>query len=251
MRIAIDWSAVGKSAALFAAIGAFLAFVNPYDATHEMSYIWSFFYWTGLIFVGGITGRLGIIAAENLQSPPHWALFIFLASATSAFGVTIAIYFVEMMRVGRFYIPLSFFPQLYGLVFVISLAISSITYLFEKAQNLPEITGSEIDPISKFMERLPIKFRTSELFAISSEDHYLRIHTSLGEELILMRLADAIRELSGADGLQTHRSWWVAKSAVSDTKREGGKLALVLKSGVEVPVSRTYSSAIKEAGLAG
>ena len=94
MRIAIDWPAVGKSSALFAAIGGFLAFVNPYDATREMSYIWSFFYWTGLIFVGGITGRAGIIAANKLQDPPHWALFIFLASATSALGVTIAIYFV-------------------------------------------------------------------------------------------------------------------------------------------------------------
>ena len=251
MRIAIDWPAVGKSAALFAAIGGFLAFVNPYDATREMAYIWSFFYWTGLIFVGGITGQLGIIAARKLQDPPHWALFIFLASATSALGVTIAIYFVEMLRVGRLYIPLSYFPQLYGLVFVISLAISSISFLFDKAQEAPETTVSAADPVSSFLDRLPIKYRSAELFAVSSEDHYLRVHTSLGEELILMRLADAMRELASADGLQTHRSWWVAISGVADAKRENGKLALVLKSGTEVPVSRTYTRAVKDAGLSG
>ena len=85
---------------------------------------------------------------------------------------------------------------------------------------------------------------------MSSEDHYLRIHTSRGEELILMRLADAVRELDGAAGVQVHRSWWVAKGGVADAKRDNGKLVLVLKSGTEVPVSRTYLTAAKEAGLA-
>ena len=51
----------------------------------------------------------------------------------------------------------------------------------------------------------------AELYAIESEDHYLRVHTSAGQELILMRLADAVRELAGVEGLQTHRSWWVAR----------------------------------------
>ena len=105
------------------------------------------------------------------------------------------------------------------------------------------------DVTAQFMQRLPVKFRTAALWAVSSEDHYLRVHTSLGEELILMRLADAMRELDGTDGLQTHRSWWVAKEGVADARREAGKLYLVLKSGKEAPVSRTYQSAVKDAGL--
>jgi len=50
--------------------------------------------------------------------------------------------------------------------------------------------------------------------------------------------------------VQVHRSWWVAKGGVADAKRDNGKLVLVLKSGTEVPVSRTYLTAAKEAGLA-
>ena len=80
------------------------------------------------------------------------------------------------------------------------------------------------------------------------EDHYVRAHTSLGSELVLMRLGDAIAELKGVDGRQVHRSWWVARTGISDVRKEGGKLTLILKSGAEAPVSRTYSSAVKAAG---
>jgi len=33
------------------------------------------------------------------------------------------------------------------------------------------------------------------IYAVSAEDHYLRVHTSLGETMVLMRLADAVRQL--------------------------------------------------------
>ena len=43
--------------------------------------------------------------------------------------------------------------------------------------------------IRSYMSRLPLPYRNGELYAISSEDHYLRMHTSAGEHLVLDRLA--------------------------------------------------------------
>jgi len=43
-----------------------------------------------------------------------------------------------------------------------------------------------------FLERLPVRLRGSELYAVEAQDHYLRLHTSKGADLILMRLSDAI-----------------------------------------------------------
>ena len=63
-----------------------------------------------------------------------------------------------------------------------------------------------------------------------------------------MRLADALAELDGLEGAQTHRSWWVAKAAVTDARRSDGRGALTLKNGVEAPVSRSYAAALREAG---
>jgi hypothetical protein len=102
--------------------------------------------------------------------------------------------------------------------------------------------------LPKFLERLPVKLRGGELYAVEAEDHYLRLHTSKGSDLILMRLADAVAELDGLEGAQTHRSWWVAKAAVADARRSDGRGTLVLKSGLEAPVSRSYAAALREAG---
>jgi len=99
-----------------------------------------------------------------------------------------------------------------------------------------------------FRARLEFKYRQAEIFALSAEDHYLRVHTSAGESLILMRLYDAVRELDGIEGSQIHRSWWVAKDAVADVARGDGKVDLVLKGGLRAPVSRRYQKALKAGG---
>ena len=137
----------------------------------------------------------------------------------------------------------------YGYVMVISLIVTTGAYVLSEIKQEKTSATDDTHPVASFLERLPVKYRTADLHAISSEDHYLRIHTSLGEELILMRLADAVRELNGAEGLQVHRSWWVAKSGVTDEKRVDGRSLLVLPSGTEVPVSRSYRGKAKEAGL--
>jgi DNA-binding LytR/AlgR family response regulator len=86
------------------------------------------------------------------------------------------------------------------------------------------------------------------IYAVSAEDHYLRLHTSKGSELILMRLSDAISELDGLEGAQTHRSWWVAREAVESVKRDGDRVTLQLTGGAEAPVSRPNVRALREAG---
>jgi DNA-binding LytR/AlgR family response regulator len=63
-----------------------------------------------------------------------------------------------------------------------------------------------------------------------------------------MRLSDAIAELEGLEGAQTHRSWWVAREAVESARRDGDRVTLVLKSGAEAPVSRPNVRPLREAG---
>lgn len=99
-----------------------------------------------------------------------------------------------------------------------------------------------------FASRLPPKLMGGVLYALEAEDHYLRLHTSKGEDLILYRLADAIAELEGVDGAQTHRSWWVARAAVSEVRRTDGRVDLVLPSGAAAPVSRRNVRLLKELG---
>jgi DNA-binding LytR/AlgR family response regulator len=98
-----------------------------------------------------------------------------------------------------------------------------------------------------FLRRVPPALGR-DLLALEMEDHYLRIHTALGSDLVLMRLRDALAELGAERGRQVHRSWWVAEGAVASVDRTAGRVVLVLRNGLKVPVSKTHRDSVKEAG---
>ncbi|MGB3457297.1 MAG: LytTR family DNA-binding domain-containing protein, partial [Litorimonas sp.] len=74
------------------------------------------------------------------------------------------------------------------------------------------------------------------------------VRTSAGDHLMLLRLADVPDLARPVGGLSPHRSWWVARDGVADVAREGGRLALRLHDGTQVPVSRAGAKRVREAG---
>jgi len=142
-------------------------------------------------------------------------------------------------------------------VSVLSVATTALNYALQRpltATHAASASDRPDAPVSlrpRFDARLPAHLRGAEIFAVSAEDHYLRVHTDQGQALILMRLADAVAELEGVEGAQTHRSWWVARDAVTDARRGSGRATLRLRGGIEAPVSRTYARSLREAGWFG
>jgi hypothetical protein len=128
-----------------------------------------------------------------------------------------------------------------------SLVMTALAFLVRRPATRTHAAAPSAPP-AKFLARLPEKLKGAELFAVEAEDHYLRLHTSLGQDLILMRLADAIAELEGLEGAQTHRSWWVARAAIASAERGDGRATLTLKDGAEVPVSRGFARELRSAG---
>ena len=195
-------------------------------------YLWGAFV-TGFFFRQGGSGRLGnmwlaaVVAALVMSAP--FTLVVWLASR-AVFDANI---------------PLRGLPILFGSVLLVSLAITAINLLIETRRGGD---GEAAAAPPKFLERLPIRLRGAEVWAVEAEDHYLRLHTSKGQDLILMRLADAVSELEGIEGAQVHRSWWVARDAIADARRGDGRATLTLKDGSEVPVSRTYAGELRDKG---
>ena len=140
----------------------------------------------------------------------------------------------------------------YFLTFVIVILIFTGQYITLKSigasDHLTASDGATDNQAAEtFLKRLPVEFHSATLYAVSSEDHYLRVHTDRGDTLILMRLADAMRELEIVDGLQTHRSWWVAREGITQKTGKSGKQSLTLKSGVIVPIARSRAKIAREA----
>lgn len=88
-----------------------------------------------------------------------------------------------------------------------------------------------------------------DVLALESEDHYVRVHGPRQSELLLMRLRDAIAEMDGHPGEQTHRSWWVAREAVSESVGTGRNREIVLVNGTRSPVARDSVDRLRQSGF--
>jgi len=80
--------------------------------------------------------------------------------------------------------------------------------------------------------------RHGRLLALEAQQHYINVHTTVGSELIKYGFGDAVQELRHWEGAQIHRSFWVARSAITDIVVDGRKSVAVLSNGLEVPISR-------------
>lgn len=251
LRIAIDWTKRARELAILAGIALFLAVLRPYGTGENMPFGLVFAFWMSLILIGSVVGEASVWAFYRVwETGPAWAM-ILITSLTTTAAVTACLIALQVASGG--YISVGGMPDLMLYVWVISVAMTLLGYTLSRAFNAagPDFVHQADDraAAAQFLERLPVRFRTAELWAISSEDHYCRVHTSLGSELVLLRLSDAERELSSVDGLRVHRSWWVSRKGIMDARREAGRTVLILASGDEVPVSRSYQDAVKHAGL--
>ena len=94
------------------------------------------------------------------------------------------------------------------------------------------------------LAKLPFDKR-GQILALSAERHYVRVITDRGEDLVLMRFADAVALCEMLEGLQVHRSHWVRRAAIREIQKRDGGGELHLVSGHRLPVSRSYSGALK------
>lgn len=230
-------------------LSVLLAFLGVYNNSH-MGFLLRGMFWASSI---GIAALVGLMLLPTLLtgrlSKLHIAIKIFLLSLVTAAPPL----FVNAAFGGGRSLEGWLFQYLLSLVITIIINVSVYTVM--KAVSSPQRLADGPDQFSEavmpttlqFLERLPIKYHAAKLYAVSSEDHYVQVHTSRGTELILMRLSDALKELSNVDGQQTHRSWWVAREGISESVRKNGKHSLVLKSGVTAPVSRSFSKVVRNA----
>lgn len=83
------------------------------------------------------------------------------------------------------------------------------------------------------------------ILRLSAEDHYTETVTTRGRELLLIRFSDALQELGDTEGMQIHRSHWVARAHFQKLETRNGKLMAILKNGSELPVSRSFAASAK------
>ena len=240
------WRRVALDVALFAFVGLVMAELGPYrtlDAPQPLRTA----YWLLAVFGAGLAGILAE-RAMAARVPGFW-LRIAAASLAITPPVTLYIYALNavMLDLPRRWWLL---PQLAWQVLVVMLLLMTLRALLwrrvveTRTVVMPPLPEAERD----FRLRLSARRRSARLIAIEAEDHYVRVHTDAGSELIPMRFADALDELERAYGYRLHRSWWVAAEAIEGVRWSRGGGEARLAGGIVAPVSRSYAAALKSAG---
>jgi len=112
-----------------------------------------------------------------------------------------------------------------------------------------------IDGEAPIVPRIPVFMQRTrglvdaELLALQAEDHYIRVITDRGEDLVLYRFSDALEELAARPGYRVHRSYWIASHAVKSISTENKNFVAELKNGRRIPISRSNVGLLRAEGL--
>lgn len=233
-------------------VGLLLGWAGPFGTFPALPTETRYAFWLGLT----VAGVIATVAAEVVLPVSRIRARAFRLAAlalVSALPMTFLVaWTISLVQPGRFYTPQQL-PALFAAVVTVQLLV-----VFATATTAPAVDGAgprDHEPIlpeprsepppaafpSALLSKLPPGIGT-DIIALETEDHYLRVHTVGGSALILMRMADAVALLDPQLGSQVHRRWWVAQGAVAGMRTEGQKLSLCLIDNTLVPVGRTFSA---------
>ena len=242
---ATRWRRIWLDLALLAGVGLLMAVLGPYR-TVTFAPLLRTAYWLLAVIGGGMVGIGVDLALGRIRS--FW-LRVATAALIMTPPVTLYVYALNAVMLGL--------PRRDGMLPQLGFQVLAVAFLIMAARGLVwrrviETRTIIAPPLPEaeraFRLRLSARRRAARLIAIEAEDHYVRVHTDAGSELLLLRFSQALEELDQAWGYRLHRSWWVAAEAIEAVrwKRGGGEARLA--GGIVAPVSRSYEAALKAAG---
>ncbi|MEX3016488.1 LytTR family DNA-binding domain-containing protein [Gymnodinialimonas hymeniacidonis] len=131
-----------------------------------------------------------------------------------------------------------------------------VRHQYRNMQEEPEaLTEVQRMPVAVPVEEAPALVRHVEpsvqgpIKRVSADGHQLLIYTAKGEARVRMRFSDALLQLDGADGIQVHRSHWLAFETIKSVTQDGRRYAAILTCGARVPVSPSRLGDLQSAGF--
>ena len=239
--------------AALVAVGIVLGVAGPFGTYEALALPPRLAYWLLVVIVTYFTADLivGVLKTVLFRERPGTAVTILLGAVAGPFVaglVWLMNLWILPSAAGIAYLPLL------GYVTIMTATVAGvISYasgsLVAQQERVPAMPAEPAPQRPALLDRLPAALR-GRLLYLSMQDHYVEVVTDKGSHLVLMRLADAIGETAGTEGMQVHRSHWVARDAVAGSVRDGARLTLRLVNGAELPVSRSKLADVRRAGLA-
>ena len=251
----------------FLLTAALLAYLGPFGTWASLGFSERLMFWATTVGINWIVAHIVFVVVIRTFRDRKWPTWIglVLAALVTALPGTGAVWLAVNIFLAYQPSDLSDAVRLFSQVFVLHLIIGSLVFHLidrtlrrrdtkEDAEAVPARPDECADNVPQaaseapLLARLPARSR-AELLHLRMQDHYVEVNTAAGSELLLLRFRDALREVEDVNGLQVHRSHWVARNAVAGVERRGGgRVALRLVNGSRVPVSRSFTPVLRSRG---
>jgi DNA-binding LytR/AlgR family response regulator len=236
-------------------VGLLLGLAGPFGSYPAYPTATRYAFWLGLTAAGAVAALAAdaVLPATRVRAGVRRTVALALVSAVPM--TFVVAWTMSLVQPGRVFTPQQL-PALFACVAAVQLLIVYATTTTMPTADSAEARGRAPAQPEPAAEAIPAAFPSallsrlppgigSDIIALESEDHYLRVHAAGGSALILMRMADAVALLDPRLGAQVHRRWWVAEAAVAGLRTDGQKLSLRLINNSVVPVGRTFSAAAR------
>ncbi|MBL1437374.1 MAG: LytTR family transcriptional regulator [Rhodobacteraceae bacterium] len=195
-----------------------------------------------------------LAALIGLAFSRRYSRFFMIAPFVGFTAITISTYIVELGMSGYFGagISLEHAAEKLPVNLILTLVLETLYITFVLPIAVRDSEKEEIQAshgLENAPETLSIAGKTffcDQLLSVSSQDHYVRILTHDGESVVRARLSDLIGQLDTQNGIQPHRSHWVARGAVHGIACRDGHKYLELNDGSEVPIARGRMIEVQE-----
>lgn len=228
-------------------IGVLLGLMGPFGSFFNGGVPVRIAYWvgsvvTGMAVISGLA-RMGLALAWSRR----WSIWLVLPGVVLVGavlqGAPLRLVAVSLWpEIGRLVTPLAWYAQCVAITTPIVLV-----YYFVRVRPLVRARArGSVVPVTA--TATAPAFDPGAVLYLRMEDHYVRVRTEHGSRLEMGPLARVTAGLAGVEGLQTHRSWWVARRAIVGVERDGRNLRLRLVDGQSAPVSRASVAKLRAAG---
>jgi len=231
-------------AAILAA-GVVAGLAGPFGTVDTLALLPRLGYWLVVCALTYVTGTVLITTAMARLAARGWSRWAAAVAAAVPAGLVIAA-LVTLLNLALFGPPAPADLALRARDGIAIALVITLAQMLGSGGDASAAPGADAPP--PILARLPLD-RRGALVALSVQDHYVEVVTTRGRGLVLMRLSDAIAEAAPTPGLQVHRSHWIATGQVRAARREGARAVLTMRTGQDIPVSRSRVAAVKEAGL--
>lgn len=223
---------------------------GPFGTYNTMMWPTRFAYWGLVASIGILIGSVVRAIKKTVCVRPHPAVFDGVVSLLTSMLLAPVIWLlrgwldpqIERADLSLFSISLN------TLLIVASVFVLRRQFGMELPATYASSARVTKAPLTRLHRRLS-DWPDAEVMRLSASDHFVEVATLHGIETVRLRLSDAIAEMEPVKGLCTHRSHWVAISAIERIEREGVRLFVLLRNGDRVPVSRKYRPRLEQAGL--